>query len=167
MDEMKIKRISELEEIDEAPEGATLLAYADGELKRLKAGNVGGGKRAVFKVDMGSSVSVANLMSGAAPAAAAPTQEYPAMCDTITFEEARSALLAGEAVGVGMTGAIEEYMSIEGGVLVYAPASEKESEAGDGNENSGQQDAIIGFVSFMNVVMMVNWTADGITVQIN
>lgn len=160
MDEMKVKKISELEEIDEAPEGATLLAYADGALKRLKAGNVGGGKRAVFKVDMGSDVSAANLMSGVMVAASSGSQTYPATCDTITFEEAKNALLAGECVGVGaVMNAGGMYMSVDGGVLMYAPSDAA------GLRASASQEVINGLVSLTDGVIMITWTADGITAQ--
>lgn len=159
MDEMKVKKISELEEIDEAPEGATLLAYADGALKRLKAGNVGGGKRAVFKVDMGSDVSTANLMSGVM-VAASDSQTYSATCDTITFEEAKNALLTGEYVGVGaIMHAGGMCVSADGGVLMYT------SSDAAGLRASAPQEVINGFVSLADAVIIITWTADGITVQ--
>lgn len=92
---MEFKRLSEVEAIDEVPEGAHVLGEVDGVVKRMPSKGLGGAvATAIIKMD-GYDEGLNGR--GAAPATSGPPEISGTFsCANMTFEEAHQALTSGE-----------------------------------------------------------------------
>jgi hypothetical protein len=91
-------KLSEVELLNEVPEGATAIAEVNGEIKRVPSTGLGGGgvKTAVIKSD-----DYDNAISGLSTAiAGGPALSTNCSCINMTFDEAYQTLLNGEPLAV-------------------------------------------------------------------
>lgn len=89
MNDVNYFKVSELPIVDAVPEGATVLAYNEGQLMRVNGKNVGGGGKVVTIKQDGYD----DFVAGIAPAAAAAMPTFT--CDT-PYDEIVRMVLAGE-----------------------------------------------------------------------
>lgn len=154
--------------VDKPEDGATLFALnVDGTVNRIKADGVGGGgKVAVIKVGLG-------MESAASPAAegiAQQSQSFSCTCDTMTFEEAKAIVLAGEKLdAIVMTDGRE--LGQNSIVLMYTASAvyEKSEVIPSATDTASTNESIyIYVISIMTenmIKMEVNWNVNGITVR--
>lgn len=179
---MDMINLREAPMVDKPVEGATLFALnPDGSIDRIKADGVGGGKVAVIKIDMSSIANTASLMSDIQNRNVANiginavaddgieedsgTSEVPCTCDTMTFEEAKAILLAGEKLDAVITAGINGQI-----ISVYALGAWYQN-TGNAEENPKSAAAtemitIFSLTLAADAVIQTIWTADGITISL-
>lgn len=89
----EIALIVNSETLEEVPEGATVLAEVNGEIKRVPSDGLGGGKTLIIK---SSAFDKAITGGGATTYTGVIPITYTA---NMTFDEAKSAFMAGELIG--------------------------------------------------------------------
>lgn len=175
---MNLINLREAPIVDKAKEGATLFALnTDGTVERISAENVGGGKVAIIKADLSAmGASTASLMSrmtgnavaadaGVETLASSGSNEIPCTCDTMTFEEAKAILLAGEKLDAVM---VVDMIELGEGMLISAPVMcAAYQEAQETIPKSGQaRPEQIMMVANLGSEVEIYWTADGITIPL-
>ena len=140
------KNITDVEVLNEMPEGATALVNDDGELKQVaceKMGSpiIGGGvATAFFKQD-----GYDNVLAGVAVAHAAPERTYT--CINMTFDEACQVVMSGQPIEV-------IFMTTRDGGLFFQPAY---------NVVYGATPRLI--YAETDTGISVYWTSDGISAE--
>ena len=103
----EFKKLSEVEVLSEVPEGASVLAEVNGDIKRVPGSGLGGSgvKTAIIKnSDYDDMISA--LLNPVSPSTAA-MQSITYECINMTFEEAYETMASGEPLSViGMIGMI-------------------------------------------------------------
>lgn len=94
---MEFKRLSEVETIDEVPEGAHVLGEVDGVVKRMPSKGLGGAvATAIIKMDGYDDMLNGGDRSAAPVQAGSPEVSMTFSCTNMTFEEAYQTLMSGE-----------------------------------------------------------------------
>lgn len=94
----EFKKLSEVQAMDEVPEGAKVLAEVNGEIRRVPGSGLGGDtgiKTAIIK-----SSDYDQALHGVQPPVSAPEVEITYSCINMTFEEAYETLASGEPMKV-------------------------------------------------------------------
>lgn len=173
---MNLINLREAPIVDKAKEGATLFALnTDGTVERISAENVGGGKVAIIKADLSamgaSTVSLMSRMTGKAVAADAGVEtladdsgsnEIPCTCDTMTFDEAKAILLAGEKLDAVV---VIDGVELGAGMLISSQVIlAMYQEAEDAQPKAAEaQPGLIMMAANFDAQATIYWTADGIT----
>lgn len=94
--EYTYKKLADVEALTEVPEGATVFAEVDGEVKRIPGSGLGGSdiKTAIIK-----SSDYDNALAGAMPGDAS---EASFTCINMTFEEAHQIMVSGELLNANV-----------------------------------------------------------------
>lgn len=95
----EFQKLSEVEALNEVPEGASVLAEVNGDIKRIPGNGLGGGgvKTAIIKSsDYDNALN--NMATGSRAAIAADVVTYS--CVNMTFEEAYQTMSSGEPLNV-------------------------------------------------------------------
>lgn len=140
----EFKRLSEVEALDEVPDGATVLAEVGGQIKRVPGSGLGGDvgiKTAIIKD------SKYDQMVAGAQSYIVTTPAVTYSCINMTFEEAYEALANGEPMTAHLMASGEYAMNMPGIVSFTGTASN--------NVQCIVIEPLIGSALF--------WTSDGIS----
>ena len=150
----EFQKLSEVEILTEVPEGASVLAEINGDIKRLPSDGLGGSgiKTAIIK-SSDYDDTIAALLEGGASASAAPPTTTTYSCINMTFEEAYQTMASGEPLNiVGMIN--------DNGCLVLNGFSIFIGNA------IGVPCIIIGLINnTINVNIQLFWTAEGFSID--
>lgn len=148
--------------VDKAQEGATLFALnTDGTVERISAENVGGGKIVETEITPTANIYLMSL-DGVEPLTARAMREtrdvsMGAYCEDMTFEEAREHLLNGERVTAVV------HTDIGDGVVGCGCALDMTYYPADADQDLNEE--IYMMAGCYATVVLIIWTADGLTVE--
>lgn len=148
----EFNRLADVEALSEVPEGASVFAEVNGEVKRVPGeglGGAGGIKTAIIKDEMYD-----NFVSGIAPAVAA-APEYFFSSTNMTFDEAMQTLASGEPLT-----AVCMYADYDYGVVVNDYSTNVILSITGMIESAAVSGPVI-IMTFMHMNELF-WTADGI-----
>lgn len=144
----EFKKLSEVAALTEVPEGAKVLAEANGQIVRVPGSGLGGDTGIKTAIIKDSRYDKA-LAGGQSYASAAPEVTYS--CINMTFEEAYETLASGDPMKVHLMLGDEGAMNMDGIVLFL------------GTVINGVP--CIAFFYTTNVQKTLFWTADGISTE--
>lgn len=147
--EYTYKKLADVEALTEVPEGATVFAEVDGEVKRIPGSGLGGSdiKTAIIK-----SSDYDNALAGLQTAASLG-DPVTYSCVNMTFEEAYQTMAAGEPLNAVGLVAGEGCMCIQGAVVFVGTAM------------TGSPLMMVALAFNGEMLAMLYWTADGLSTE--
>lgn len=167
---MEMINLREAPLVDKPEDGATLFALnQDGSINRIKADGVGGSKIHYIDIDfssLGGEVSPESLSTMKARISS-PSPNLLCTCDTLTYEEAKAAILAGEHLNLVARGQIildEQNVWAEVIPIVSMNITRQGVSVKDGDDAEDQATEAITLAGICNTfqsILPIKWTKDG------
>ena len=152
---MEFKRLSQVEQLTEVPENATVLAEVNGTIKRIPGEGLGGtGIPTAIIKDSEYDNFISYLLNPAQPssmASSAPAYTYE--CINMTFEEAYEIMANGEPLNITAM-VTDEFPTSPIAFPMFAGVAEF------------NVPCIIILISAMSDMIELYWTADGLSTEI-